>query len=201
MKRILARPVLIGIVILVIFLAVLLVFPTAKPLPPLPFDTSIYVAATNRDLFATSANTPVRQRLSFAIIKFLNRRKLEHPDPDNTTFGASPFGGEQVQVGLNSCAQASGTSYYMPPSVAVGTVPFPMTAPMKGGAFIAAFEKALTNAPINCLDTTTNTIYHKLVPQQLVLIRFPEQRAVLVLPQADADEFLRTNSAFRAKPN
>jgi len=196
MTKLKTRPVLlaaIAAVTLTIFLAILLAIPPRKKTLPLPFDTNNYVASSIYDPFALPANPSLRQRVTVAIYKWANRRQLEHPDPDLTTFGALTAPGTPVEIGCNSCSQASGIRYFMPIGVAVAMVPFTVSTPMKGGAYIAGFEKAMTNAPIDCLNTATG----KHEPQQLVLIRFPAQRAVLVLPQGEAAEFQRTNAAGR----
>lgn len=107
-----------------------------------------------------------------------------------TTFAANPFMACSIRGFLNQSMQVSGTRYLMPPDVAVGSVQFGTTNALNGRLWIAAFEAALeTNKP-SILDPQTRGMRQ----QNLVLIRYPKQKTVLVLTASGAAEFRRTNS-------
>ena len=77
----------------------------------------------------------------------------------------------------------------MPPFVAAGSVRFGNTNTLNGPQWAAAFEKALQTGTPEWWDAEQK----KMRDENLVLIRFPEQRTVLVLPPEKATEFQRTN--------
>jgi len=94
-----------------------------------------------------------------------------------------------IQGMLNQCTEVSGVRYLMPPFVAAGSVRFGNTNTLNGPQWAAAFEKALQTRTPEWWDAEQK----KMRDENLVLIRFPEQRTVLVLPQEKAAEFQRTN--------
>lgn len=79
--------------------------------------------------------------------------------------------------------------YLMPPFVAAGSVRFGNTNMLNGPQWVAAFEKALQTGTPEWWDAEQK----KMRDENLVLIRFPEQKTVLVLPREKAAEFQRTN--------
>jgi hypothetical protein len=106
-------------------------------------------------------------------------------------FGATPLTNLcLIQGMLNQCMEVSGVRYLMPPFVAAGSVRFGSTNALNGPQWVAAFEKALQTGTPEWWDAEQK----KMRDENLVLIRFPEQRTVLVLPQDKAAEFQRTNT-------
>lgn len=101
----------------------------------------------------------------------------------NTTFGPGPVRLCSISGLLNQCMQLSGWRYLIDKDVAAGTVQFGGFAkPLNGEEWLAAFENALqTNTP-EWWDYKTKK-FHR---ENLVLIRYPDQKIVLVLPPEKA---------------
>jgi hypothetical protein len=93
--------------------------------------------------------------------------------------------------------QVSGTRYLMPIGVAAGIVQFGNTNVLDGPHWVAAFEKALQSDGVQCWDPQTK----RTGPEHLVLLRFPAQNVVVVLPAKAADEFQRTNGIHLTDTN
>ncbi len=92
--------------------------------------------------------------------------------------------------------QVSGTRYLMPVGVAAGIVQFGNTNVLDGSHWVAAFEKALQSDDVQCWDPQTK----RTGPEHLVLLRFPAQKVVVVLPAKAAAEFQRTNGIHLTDP-
>jgi hypothetical protein len=105
------------------------------------------------------------------------------------TFPASTKTGCSIQGLLNQCAEVNGTRYLMPIGVAAGIVQFGNTNALDGPHWVAAFENALQSDRVQCWDSKTRIT----APEHLVLLRFPAQKVVVVLPASAALEFQRTN--------
>ena len=114
---------------------------------------------------------------------------MKAPSARSFSFPASPTNRCGVQGLLNQCMEVSGDRYLMPPVVAAGSVRFGNTTMLNGPQWVAAFEKALQTGTPEWWDAEQK----KMRDENLVLIRFPEQKTVLVLPQDKAVEFQRTN--------
>ncbi len=162
----------------------------SKPPPPLPFDTNGLVATTTYEIFPSHLppHPSLKVWLLFAYLK-LSRYDPSRPNPTNTTFPAGPIGRCSIQGLLNQCNQASGVRYLMPIGVAVGIVQFGCSNALDGSQWITAFETALQSNQPDVWDAQTKRTHR----ENLVLIRYPEQRTVLVLPASAALEFRRTN--------
>ncbi len=183
-------------VILPILLAGMLatVFSIATPAPrppPLPFDVSPYVATKRVKFFTPQTNGSLKNRLVSSYFSWQEDRQFRHPRPENWSFPATPVGNSSIMGSLNQCMGPSGRSYFMSPGVSAGIVQFGHTNTLDGAQWVAAVETALQSPATQTLDLKS----HKMVTGGLVLIRFPEQRAVLVLTEPEAVEFRRTNSA------
>lgn len=129
-------------------------------------------------------------RLRFAYWRLSEKLHPYQPNPANTTYAASPVVPCSIQGLLNECMQTSGTRYLMPLGVAAGTVRFGNAIALDGRQWIDSFESALqTNRP-SVFDPQSKRPHQ----ENLVLIRYPKQKTVLVLPASKAQEFRRTNS-------
>jgi hypothetical protein len=193
-SRILVRLAFALVALLLLLLVVLLLIPdTAPPAPPpLPFDTNGYATTTSYEIFPTHLPTHAsfKTRVSFVYFKLWDAFHQYHLDPTSTTFATNPVMACSIQGLLNQCMQASGTRYLMPPDIATGTVRFGNSKVLNGRQWIAAFEAALeTNRP-SFWDGKTKSRHS----ENLVLIRYPKQKTVLVLTATEAAEFRRTNS-------
>jgi len=86
---------------------------------------------------------------------------------------------------LNQCMEISGWQYLIDKNVAAGTVKFGPLKEMTGKEWVAAFENALQTGTPEWWDGKTK----RLRKENLVLIRFPEQNTVLVLPKDKAVKY------------
>jgi hypothetical protein len=93
--------------------------------------------------------------------------------------------------------EVDGTRYLMPIGVAAGIVQFGNTNVLDGPHWVAAFEKALQSDGVQCWDPQTK----RTGPEHLVLLRFPAQKVVVVLPAKAAAEFQRTNGIHLTDAN
>lgn len=167
-----------------------LVAPPPKT-PPLPFDTSNYVATIRVKLFTPRTSGSLKDRLASAFMSWEEDREFRHPQPKHWGFPAAPFGNASLMGLLNQCMGPSGQRYFMSPGVSAGMVQFGHTNTLDGAQWVAAVEAALQSPTTQTLNPKT----HRMDTGGLVLIHFPEQRAVLVLTPTEAAEFRRTNSA------
>jgi hypothetical protein len=179
-----------GIILVIgLLLGCWFLLPAGKgPPPPLPFDASSYVSTTV-PTFGPPANPSLRDRIGFAWLKWLYKRREEHPDPGAYTFGATPITRSSIHGLLNQCMEVSGNRYLLPLPVAGGGVQFGHTNTLNGGQWVAAFENALQTGTVEWWDPDKQAMNH----ENLVMLRFPAQKTVLVLPKTAAAEFLRTN--------
>jgi hypothetical protein len=97
---------------------------------------------------------------------------------------------------LNQCMEVSGTQYLMPVGVSAGLVQFGNTNVLDSPHWVAAFENSLQSDGVQCWDPQTK----RTGPEHLVLLRFPEQKVVVVLPAKAVAEFERTNGIHLASP-
>jgi hypothetical protein len=86
---------------------------------------------------------------------------------------------------LNQCMEISGWHYLIDKNVAAGTVKFGPLKEMTGKEWVAAFENALQTGRPEWWDGKTK----RMRQENLVLIRFPEQKTVLVLPKDKAAKY------------
>ena len=173
-------------------IALILIPDTGRRSPPLPFDTNGYVATATYEVmsFHPSPHASLGLRLRFAYWRLSQKLHPYEPNPTNTTYAASPVMPCSIQGLLNECTQTSGTRYLMLQSVAAGTVRFGNATALNGRQWIDSFESALqTNKP-SLFDPQSKRPHQ----ENLVLIRYPEQQTVLVLPASAARELRRTNS-------
>ena len=192
-SRILVRLIITLFVLLLGLIAVLMLVPDTafQPLPP-PFSTNGYFVTRAYDLFPPPpSNAPPIRRLWYTFFKFSQKLHPYQPNPTNTTITPMPVSLCSISGLLNQCTQISGVRYYMPPNIAAGAVySGGSPTPLNGRQWIDAFESVLqTNGP-SIYDPSTRI----WLQQNLVLIRYPKQKAVLVLTSSDAWEFRRTNS-------
>ena len=192
--KIFFRLALVVVALAFLLLVTMMLIPDAKPKPPppLPFDASGYTATSTYEVFPTHlpAHPTLRDRFSFAYMRLWRAFGSSEHDPATWTFAASPAGACGIQVLLNQCAQASGVRYLMPTEIAPGIIQFGNSNALKGGPWIASVETALQTKTPGWWDSRTK----KWDQENLVLIRYPEQKTVLVLPASEAERFRRTNS-------
>jgi hypothetical protein len=171
---------------ILLFGGVFLMVRTKAPVP-LPFDAGGLVATTSPTIASLPPNASLKDRISqiliFKVMTKLQRANKYLFPPTPTTNRCS------VQGLLNECAGVTGERYLMPPFVAAGTVRFGNTNALNGPQWVSAFENALETGTPEWWDAEQK----KMREENLVLIRFPEQKTVLVLPQEKAAEFQRTN--------
>ncbi|MDB6015821.1 MAG: hypothetical protein JWR19_310 [Pedosphaera sp.] len=163
--------------------------PREKPVPPLSFDTNAFIASKISIPAGGAFPLPTNPSLGARFRHFLYEAEVRLSGPSTWSFPASAQTGCSVQGLLDECTSVSGTRYLMPIGVAAGSVQFGNTNTLDGPHWVAAFEEALRKGPVNCWDPETKTVR----PEQLVLLRFPAQKTVVVLPVKSALEFQRTN--------
>jgi hypothetical protein len=172
-------------------LGALIFIPMARrpTVPPLPFDTNAFVATTppTPNLFTAPPGASLLQRLSFLLLR--PGLMFGRQSSGTWSFPASPGTGCSIEGLLNQCMQVSGTRYLMPVGVAAGVVQFGHTNVLDGPHWVAAFENALQSNAVQCWDPQIQIT----APEHLVLLRFPAQKVVVVLPTKAAVEFQRTN--------
>jgi hypothetical protein len=191
--RILFR-LLLGFVSLALLLVIALLLwpePGPKTPPPLPFDTNGLVACVPHPLFQPQLNAhpTMGQRLSFHLFK-LSQKLSSSKSSSTWTFSASPTALCSIQGLLYQCADVTGTNYYLPLKVAAAGVSFGNTNALDGPQWVSAFERVLQTGNPNWWNPEAK----RREQENLVLIRYPEQKAILVLPASAAREFRNTNS-------
>ena len=85
---------------------------------------------------------------------------------------------------LNQCMEISGWQYLMDKNVSAGTVRFGCKTKMNGEQWVTAFEEALQTGTPEWWDTN-----RKMRQENLVLVRFPKEKTVLVLPKDKASKY------------
>jgi len=106
-------------------------------------------------------------------------------NPATFSFPITPVERCSISGLLDQCMQVSGNRYLVDKEVAAGGVKFGCPKVMNGEEWIAAFENALqTNTP-EWWDATLKTQRQ----ENLILIRYPKQKIVLVLPKDKAAKY------------
>ncbi len=109
--------------------------------------------------------------------------------PLNYSFPIEPTQLCSISGLLNQCMEVSGWQYFIDKNVANGGVEFSCPKVMNGEEWVAAFENALQTAKPEWSDFGKNGKYRKQRKENLVLIRYPEQKIVLVVPKEDAAKY------------
>jgi hypothetical protein len=103
----------------------------------------------------------------------------------DSTFSASPVRLCSVSGLLNQCMEISGWRYLIDKEVAAGGVKFGYSKVLNGEEWLTAFENALqTNTP-----EWWDAKLKRQRQENLVLIRYPKQKIVLVLPKDKAAKY------------
>ena len=170
-----------------LLVAMLLLIPGKQPTPPLPFDTKGFVASNFTPLLAKPANPSLKDRLFFGWIELMRLFKA-----DTWSFPATP-GRCSIHGLLNQCMQVSGNRYLLSPEIASGSAQLSATNTLDGPQWVAEVERTLHTGKIEWWDSELKG-WRK---EPLVFIRFPAQKTVLILPELQAVEFLRTNATGR----
>jgi hypothetical protein len=191
-SRILFRlAVAVFVLLLLLVVAFLLVPDRALQPPPLPFNTNGYFVTRSYNFFPPPPpNAPPMRRFWYACFKFSQKLHPYQMNPTNTTFAAMPVGLCSISGFLNQCTQASDMHYFMPSNIAAGVVYFGSPIALNGRQWIDAFENVLQTDGPSLYDPLSKT----RLQQNLVLIRYPKQKAVLVLTSSDAWAFRQTNN-------
>jgi RNA polymerase sigma factor (sigma-70 family) len=105
--------------------------------------------------------------------------------PLNYTFPISPAQRCSISGLLNQCMEVSGWHYLIYKGVSAGSVKFGCSKAMNGEEWVMAFENALqTNTP-----EWWDAKLKRQRQENLVLIRYPKQKTVLVLPKDKAAKY------------
>jgi RNA polymerase sigma factor (sigma-70 family) len=105
--------------------------------------------------------------------------------PLNYTFPITPVQLCSINGLLNQCMEVSGWRYLMDKEVAAGSVKFGCPKVFNGEEWVAAFENALqTNTPEWWVAKKKG-----FRRENLILIRFPKEKTVLVLPKDKAVKY------------
>ena len=173
------------ILIFMMLIGALVFLSWPKPIPPLPFDAKSFVSTTP-PTFSPPPNAGVYDRIRFSLFNLMQK----HAGTNSTwSFGASPKMDCSVQGLLNQCSEVTGTRYLMSLEVTAGSVQFGNTNTLNGPQWVTAFETALQTSDVEFWDQKLKRMRH----EPLVLLRFPAQKTILVLPASEVTEFQRTN--------
>jgi hypothetical protein len=107
-------------------------------------------------------------------------------NPLNYTFPASGPTPCSIHGLLNQCMEVSGWHYLIDKDVAAGSVNFGRTNVMNGQEWVAAFENALQFGEPEWWNFSGDK---KLRKENLILLRYPREKNVLVLPQDKAAQY------------
>ncbi len=105
--------------------------------------------------------------------------------PETFTFPISPK--ERCSIGglLDQCMQVTGWRYLVDKDASAGSVFFGATQVMHGAEWVAAFERALETGHPEWWDSKTK----RMRQENLILIRYPRWKTVLVLPPDQAASY------------
>ena len=105
--------------------------------------------------------------------------------PLNSSFPISPVQRCSISGSLNECMELSGWRYLIDKEVAAGSVKFGSFKVLNGEEWLATFENSLqTNKP-----EWWDAELKRQRQENLVLIRYPKQKIVLVLPRDKAVKY------------
>ena len=104
---------------------------------------------------------------------------------NSTQMPVVPPGKYVVGGTLNECMMATDTRYFVDTDVSAGTVIFGHTEPLKAAQWVAAFESVLQTGTPEWWDSKQK----RFRKENLVLIRYPKQKIVLVLPKEKAAKY------------
>jgi len=102
---------------------------------------------------------------------------------DNTTFQGGPVQLCSISGLLAQCMDLTGWQYLIDKNVAAGSIEFGNSKPLNGQEWVAAFEHALENDKPQWFE------HGKFRRENLVFIRYPDQKIVLVLPPEKAVQY------------
>ena len=106
-------------------------------------------------------------------------------DSTATSFPASPTRGCSISGLLNQCMAMTGYHYLIDKDVSAGSVQFGNSETLNGLQWAAAFENALQTGRPEWWDSTRKVMRR----ENLVLIKFPKKKIVLVLPREKAAKY------------
>jgi len=106
-------------------------------------------------------------------------------DPTASSFPASPKRACSVSGLLNQCMQVTGFHYLIDKDVSAGSVQFGNAETLNGSQWVAVFENALQTGQPEWWDSATKARRR----ENLVLIKFPEKKVVLVVPRDKAAKY------------
>lgn len=154
-----------------------------KPVRPVPPG---FTVTTYSNL---QAPTNLRERIFSLWYQYMLHRQRNSPGAGtNYTFNASPTNRCSVHGLLNQCMEVTGNRYLIADGIAAGTVSFGHTNALNGVQWVAAFEAALEKGMPQRWDASSRTF----LKENLVLVRYPEEKTVLVLPAAQAEILRKT---------
>jgi hypothetical protein len=154
------------------------------PRHPLPFDTGAFVSISRTAMLPPKPN--LAQRVEHMLL-ITEEHFFDHT-PKAVSISAQPVTKWGVASLLNMCGNYSGTRYLISKDLAAGTVPFGNTNTMNGPQFISAIEDTISRSNVNWQDSSQ--VWRT---EPLALLRFPEYKTIVVLPESEVADFLRTN--------
>jgi hypothetical protein len=111
--------------------------------------------------------------------------KSGYGHPLNYTFPITPIQGCSIGGFLDQCMQVSGNRYLVDRQVPAGSVQFGCPQVFNGEEWVSAFENALQTGTPEWWDAKLK----RQRQENLVLIRYPEQRTILVLPRDESAKY------------
>jgi RNA polymerase sigma factor (sigma-70 family) len=108
-------------------------------------------------------------------------------DPDSYSYPGEGARRCSISGLLNQCMETEGFKYVIDIDVSAGSVVFGSTNTLNGSQWVAAFEKALQTGKPEWWDFSRGKGFRR--KENLVLLKFPRQKIVLVLPKDKAGRF------------
>ena len=172
-----------GFLLCVLVIALVLFFKLSGP-PGLPFNTDAFVSTSRMAVLPPKPS--LAQRAEHVVL--ITEEHIFNHTPRAVSEPPQPATKWRVQLLLNMCTDLSGTRYLMSRELAAGTVLFSTTNRMNGPQFMTAIEDTVCHSNVNWLDSS-----NVMRKEPLALLRFPEEKTVVVLPKSEVADFLRTN--------
>jgi hypothetical protein len=102
-------------------------------------------------------------------------------NPNGWTFPGNGAAISSISGLLDQCMEVSGSKYLIDKNVAAGSVVFGSTNTLNGAQWVASFEQSLETGMPEWWDFSRGKGFRR--KENLVLIRYPRQKFVLVVPK------------------
>lgn len=128
------------------------------------------------------SNLTLPERIHYVWMKYMRRRAKVNPAA--YSYRATPIQPCALGGLLNQCMETTGTEYLIAVEAAAGGVNFGHTNTLNGAQWVAAFEQAITNQPVLCVDYPGQRAFQ----DELLLIR-ERPDLVKIVPRTKLAEY------------